>query len=95
MSLSLIFHIFDFHNLEIVNNIFFFIFEGVLYFCLGVYELVIAFCYDCLADEVIMKEWFALALANRSFFRQTFLFFFGFFLRTAIYVCNYVRSHTV
>ena len=32
------FHISDFHNLKIVNNIFFFIFEMVLYFCLGVYK---------------------------------------------------------
>ena len=28
MSLKLIFHISDFHNLKIENNIFFFIFEG-------------------------------------------------------------------
>ena len=32
MSLNLIFHISDFHNLKIVNNIFFFIFEGGLIF---------------------------------------------------------------
>ena len=32
MFLCLIFHISDFHNLKIVNNIFFFIFEGVLIF---------------------------------------------------------------
>ena len=28
MSLNLIFHISDFHNLKVVNKIFFFIFEG-------------------------------------------------------------------
>ena len=32
MSLNLIFHRSDFHNLKIVNNIFFFIFEGGLIF---------------------------------------------------------------
>ena len=37
MSLSLIFHISDFHNLKIVNNIFLFIFEGGFSFCPGVY----------------------------------------------------------
>ena len=35
MSLNLIFHIADFHNLKIVNNIFFFIFEGGLIFLSG------------------------------------------------------------
>ena len=30
MSLNLTFHISDFHNLKIINNIFFFIFEGGL-----------------------------------------------------------------
>ena len=32
MSLNLIFHISNFHNSKIVNNIFFFVFEGVLIF---------------------------------------------------------------
>ena len=36
MSLNLIFHISDFHNLKIVNNIFFFILKVVVYFCPGV-----------------------------------------------------------
>ena len=34
MFLNLIFHISDFHNLEIVNNIFFFGFEGGYIFLL-------------------------------------------------------------
>ena len=38
MSLNLIFHISDFHNLKIASNIFFFIFEGGLKFLsMGVY----------------------------------------------------------
>ena len=32
MTLNLIFHIYDFHDLKIVNKIFFFIFEGGLKF---------------------------------------------------------------
>ena len=38
LSLCLIFHISDFHNLKIVNNIFFFIFkDGLIFSSKGVY----------------------------------------------------------
>ena len=40
MSLHLIFHISDFHNLKIVNNIFFFLFEGGLIFLSSGYILI-------------------------------------------------------
>ena len=39
MSLKLIFHVSDFHNLKIVNKIFFFIFEGGLMFLFSGYCL--------------------------------------------------------
>ena len=42
MSLNIIFHIFDFHDLKDLNNIFFFIFEdGLKFLSKGVYHSIL------------------------------------------------------
>ena len=46
LSLCLIFHISDFHNLKIVNNIFFFIFEsGFTFLSRGVYIYIYIYTF--------------------------------------------------
>ena len=75
MSLNLIFHISDFQNLKLVNNIFFFIFEGGLIILYrGVYGGLFQNWHHKLMKYIIGKHhWGNKTIKPRYFFKPMYV----------------------